>query len=684
MFYKTRLFFKIARIFAMFIVGFVVAFFIALSQVNLETLRGDLLNSLRDSTGLPVEIDGSVSWKFSLRPKVEINDVRIPNADWAKHKNGFTAKKIDVTLNLLSLFRDNPTIQNVKLHEVGVFLEENDKGEYSLAPAEKENNPTKQPRFPFRGLGLGAIEVRDMIVDVSGKKYVLSGFNISHSRNRDSEEYTGWIRSDLKIYPFIISFSEFNEVRKVYPMRVALSTGGEAVVANIALEGKSKMPIDFIIKGNIPDLAPLGKVLGVEFPRLPALSLNLAGGVDHNKLTLRKSSVIIGDSALSIWGNIDWSAKKPHITLNLESDKIDLMEAFPGLYSPGPKWVRPKRPLNIFKDTPLYGQGLMECDMNLTAKVGRLAVYREMEVKNINLMANLRDGHMRFDTRVNFAEGDVHAVADITASQDGMLSVRAAGLGERVYVGEILKSVRENDYISELPANFEFYVEGYGRDLSELVSTTTGPVYVYSVAPGYAHSELIAYMYGTDFLTDLRHSIRDLFRSKKKYDQIKISCASVNLKLRNGRAETEHGVAVETSAINMRLAGNFDFGKETLRVSLISVPVRGLKLSLTGNVINSMEFSGNLAEPDIKISGSAVASKVMSATGIGLLLAPFTGGLGLFAGAGVGWLAGDLIENWLADDNPCKTAMKDGAPARKNDPEWLNTPMAELVGGLIK
>jgi hypothetical protein len=191
-------------------------------------------------------------------------------------------------------------------------------------------------------------------------------------------------------------------------------------------------------------------------------------------------------------------------------------------------------------------------------------------------------------------------------------------------------------------------------------------------------------MYGTDFLTDLRHSIQDLFRSKKKNDQIKISCAAVNIKLRNGKIETENGVAVESNAINLRMAGAFNFGNETLKVSLTSVPVRGLKLSLTGDVINSIEFSGNLAEPDIKISGSAVVGKVASATGIGLLLAPFTGGIGLVAGAGVGWLAGDLIENWLADDHPCKTAMNKGAPAKKGDPEWLNTPMAELVSGLIK
>ena len=85
------------RIVMLFIVGMVVAFVIALSQVNLETLRGNILSILQNATGMPVEIDGAVSWKFSLRPRIELNQVRIPNADWAKHKYAFSAEKIDVT-----------------------------------------------------------------------------------------------------------------------------------------------------------------------------------------------------------------------------------------------------------------------------------------------------------------------------------------------------------------------------------------------------------------------------------------------------------------------------------------------------------------------------------------------------------------------------------------------------------
>ncbi|MDR2413201.1 MAG: AsmA family protein [Rickettsiales bacterium] len=690
MMYKRRFFFKAARIFAMFIIGLIVAVFIALSQVNLETLRNDLVAVMRDSTGLPVEIDGGISWKFSLRPKVELNDIRIPNAEWAENKNFLTAKKVRVTLNLLSLLRAKPTVQNVSVYNADIFIEKNERGEYSISRKLDEKADKKAPadthgKYPFNfDIGLASIEAHNLTANILNSKYSLAGLQVNYNSGRNSEEYTGWLKSDLKVYPFIVSFSEFNSERKVYPVRVALSTGGQALVFNIALEGTSKLPIDFIISGGVPDVSLLGKIFDVRLPKIPLMNLNLAGGFAHKKISLRKSSVMIRNSDLAFSGSIDWSGKIPAIDANIKSHKLNLYEVFPELYNPSSKWVRPNRELNVFKDIPLYGQEFLKYNLSLAADIGDLIVYRELAVKNINIRANLKNANARLDAKVKFAEGDIKAAAEVSINPEGRLDVRAAGIGERIYVGEIMKDIRENDYMSELPSNFEFYAEAGGLNLSELMSTITGPVYVYSVAPGYAHSKLVAYVYGTDFLTDLRHDIQDLFRTKKKYNQITVSCAAVNLKLRNGVISTENGVALESNAINLRAVGDIDFGKERLKASLITVPSRGLKLSITGNVVNSMEFSGNLAEPDIKINGSAVAGKVASATGIGLLLAPFTGGIGLVAGAGVGLLAGDLLENWLADDHPCRTAINHGLAGKKGDPDWLNQPMAELVTRLVK
>ena len=195
--------------------------------------------------------------------------------------------------------------------------------------------------------------------------------------------------------------------------------------------------------------------------------------------------------------------------------------------------------------------------------------------------------------------------------------------------------------------------------------------------------DLVEYMYGGDFLTSLRHNVQDLFTGNKR-DMIEIVNAIVNVKLRDGLIETQNGVSVETRVINMRLAGTLDLGKETIQMSLATVPVRGLKLSLSGNLVNAMQISGNLAEPDFKISSAAVAGKVGSAVGIGLLLSPLTGGLSIAGGLLAGVLAGDLLEGWLADDNPYQTAMKNGAPRKRDDPDWMNRSVQELSNSLFK
>ena len=116
-------FFPILRMIALIVAGLAVALVVALSQVNLDTLRSSIVAVLQDATGMPVQVDGGVSWKLSLRPRIELNDVRIANADWAKNKYAYSADKIDVRLNLVSLFHDRPTIQNIKMYDVKVNID---------------------------------------------------------------------------------------------------------------------------------------------------------------------------------------------------------------------------------------------------------------------------------------------------------------------------------------------------------------------------------------------------------------------------------------------------------------------------------------------------------------------------------------------------------------------------------
>ncbi len=684
---RKSLFFPMLRILGLMVVGLGVAIVVTLSQINLESLRGNVLAILRDSTGLPIEIDGAVSWKFSLRPYVELNQVRVANENWAKNKDAFTADKIDVRLNLLSLFRDRPTIQNVKVYNAKINLEKNSDGKYSVASLAKKVETVKNDvemvpeLYPFKDAGLGGVEVKNLVANIFGERYSLDGFNIRLMPHKPGREYSGWVKTDDNLFPFIVQLSEYNVERKIYPVQVALSTGGDALIANVALEGTSKVPIDFVVRGDIPNPMAIGKIFGFDLSDVPALRLNLVGGYDREKIVLRKSSVRVNKTEFTISGDWDWSSRAGAINLNLYSPNVALIDLFPDLYAG--KTKKSAKELNVFKDTPLFGKYLRGRTAKLHVNFGKFVMYRDLNLSDMKLDVDLRDNRARIDIDTSMAGGDIRVAIDADIDKGGRIWLQSGAVGKHIVVGKILKEVDKTDFLSDLPMNFEFYVRANGENLSQIMQTITGPVQVYSDGAGYAHSAMVAYMYGTDFLTSLRHSVQDLFSSEKKYNQIKISCVAVNAKLRDGVIETQNGVAVETNAINIRLAGVLNLGDEEMKLALTTVPVRGIKLSLMGNVVNSIELTGSLAEPDIRISGAAMAGKVASATGLGLLLAPFTGGVGLVAGTGIGLVAGDLLENWLADGKPCETAMKRGAPLYRDDPEWLGEPTEDLINSVL-
>ncbi len=230
---KQSRFLKIFRIIGLFLGVMVVALSVALSQVNLETLRGNILNIMRDATGLNIEIDGAISWVFSLRPKIELNNVRIKNAEWSKIEYGFDADRIDVTLNLVSLLRNHPTIQNISINDAKISLEKNDVGELSIQPFDAEDNvsdgatPEKiksQPKFPFKKPGLASVDIHNLNVNIDGDKYVVPNFQVRYMLRHGKREYTGWLKDGIKIFPFIVSFSEYNSERKVYPVSVAFTS----------------------------------------------------------------------------------------------------------------------------------------------------------------------------------------------------------------------------------------------------------------------------------------------------------------------------------------------------------------------------------------------------------------------------------------------------------------------------
>jgi len=696
--YGARILFILRAFFLLFI-GFVIALVIALAQIDLESLRGELTAGLRFATGLPVEIKGDVAWRFSLRPRAMLSDVRIPNAEWAENPDGVRVESVVVTLDLLSIFGGRPAVSELRLINMQMFLEENVRGQLSIEMNRDQESPfvllpasenrESADRFPFDlNFGFETIElVNPHIVYIrpdGTRNWSLTHARIRYRMHGTSIEYSGSVEKDKIETSFVISFSELDADRRVYPVRIAVVGRPARLVAHGALEMTSRIPIDFVITGTVNDFKKIGALLNMDFPEIPRFDLNINGGMDYSKLIVRRSSLKSGNNDLHVSGEFDWRGAVPSVTANIRSNNINLKQVAPDIYRPEyPPWVRPDyRELNVFKDTPLYPELMRIANVNLSLDLKNLVVYRELAVRDAIASATLQNGVLSVHAVAEMGGGEVRGAVR-GREEDGVIYASAAGRGHGIVVGDLLTELRTHNFLTGLPGGFEFYLESSGSDLSALMSNMNGRVVGTSTGRGRALNDAIDFLYGRDLLTTLRTNVTNVVR-RNNTEIVRINCAAGNLKIRNGRTETERGIAVETSEVNIRGQGYVDLGQERLQASMVTTPVRGLKISVSGNVVNSMEFRGNLAEPDLIVSRAAIVNRAVTATGLGLILAPFTGGLSLAAGAGVGLLTSDMLANWLADDHPCQTALSDrGAPSRRGDPAFMTRPLNEVVDEFI-
>ncbi len=663
---------------------------IALSQLDLENFRDELVAQTKNQTGLNVQIDGTVSWRLSLRPKIILNDIKIANADWAKNKNGLTADQLIVTLNLFSLFTSSPSVEELQLISTKLFLEMDKSGKYSMEITTQKDSKTEEkiehPRYPLDPLS----EIRYLYLDRPEITYITpdkkwsfkpTTVRISHAENRSNMEYKGYLMYNQELYPFHIVMEKLDRDRGVYPLRIQLDNSDINFVAHLALEKTSLMPIDFNITGELDRIEIHLGYLGINgIPDITPLKFSMNAGLDHNKLTINKLKITGYKNDVNAKLIYDWSKKKPTLSGSITSNSIDLGLLFPKLYGhPDPEKPSPDRPLNVFMDTPIYPELLALMDANISADVKNLRIYRLMDVKNIKTNISLENNNLKLIAQSDFASGSLMAAVNGSLNRDGKsLSASASGIGTHIMAGEILASIHHADVLSGMPGDFQFYFTANGHDLSSLMSSVTGSIRIYSTDRGIAHDASFLFM-GQDFLTSVQKNVKDIFVDSKNKNDVRVQCSAINLKIRNGYVETKRGIAVESNLVNILGEGYVDLGREKLQAAMVTTPSKGLKLSLSGQIVDMMEVKGSIAEPTISVNQSGILNKTLTSTAAGLALVPLTGGISIAATAGLGLVAGTFLSSWLTDEHPCQTALQSGAPSHDDDPEFMYRPVDDLA-----
>ncbi len=670
--------FRITRLVFFLFFIFLAILIITISQQDMEFFRDKFIKTAESTLGANVEINGKMSWKLSLKPKIVLNDVVLKQTKNTNETFILKSDRITVTIKLLSLIKRNPIISEIKFENSDIYYK-------NIQAKTTKNKQTfdknyEISQFPFQlNFHIRAIEFINTKINYVTKTDNLT-FNpdilyFSIIKNKHFIQSRGYINYKENMYPFSIKLMEYDG--KNYPLFVQIYNKNLQLKSELNLDAIKLTPNDYKFSLDLKNLDKQMAYFGID-DIIPLIPMNItSNGVINDKyIDIKSLKIDAGNNDLNATAFIDMKKKKPEISLKIKSTRISLDEVFPSLYGVNyPPTPDPTdRPLNAFKDTPMYSEYIFDLvNLGIQIDVKKLIMYRRMEATNISLKASLYDGVFNLATSNDFYKGHIETAvwARYISKEAGFTSI-STSRGRDIYPGLILNSMNYYKTLVGLPSDFEFYFTANGGNLEQFMSSIDGAIHVYSTAPGTAF-DATKYIFGSDFLTNIQSKITGIIKDNSDEKNQEIECAVVNLKVRDGISKTKKGIAVQTNMVNMLGIGEIDFVKETLNASLVSTPNKGLKISLSGNVLDVLEISGNLSDPTIKLNQSGVINKTLTAGITGAALAPLTGGLSFLALAGLGFATETVLSSWLSDENPCLTATKEGAPIEPTDPQFMKT-----------
>src|ERR1700693_2416604 len=91
-------------------------------------LRGPIASYFGHQLGRPVAIAGDLNVKLGWTPRIQVDDVSIGNAPWSKDPQMVHVQRMNLRVELLSLFAGAPVVPAIQMVEPQILLEKDRDG----------------------------------------------------------------------------------------------------------------------------------------------------------------------------------------------------------------------------------------------------------------------------------------------------------------------------------------------------------------------------------------------------------------------------------------------------------------------------------------------------------------------------------------------------------------------------
>jgi uncharacterized protein involved in outer membrane biogenesis len=603
-------------------------------------LKPRIAAAIQQATGRDVALDGPIRLGLSLRPTLQVNDVKLANAPGFAPAAMATLDRLDLQLALLPLLHRHIEIEQLALVHPVIALridaEGHDNWHFGPAPApaqpatETASAPAARPttlRIETMSIVNGAITFTDSRTDAA-----FGADAVQLTATQDDPD--GPIHLDATGTDQAVSLAVLGDIGRPHDQFMPIALTLKAAGASLAVKGTAPR---FAVSGDIPDLAALSPLAGRALPMLHDVSFRTDiappnGGTFANGIVLSGLRIgaptgdLTGDATVTLAASVAIHAMLTGRNLDPAAliaalpvpQKAPLPAPAPVAAAPAPVAAAPAAPPHPAPSAPVPAPVLtisdralpfavmprLDADVMLTlldTKVG------EAVIKSANTHAVLHAGHLLLDpVAIDAPSGHIDATAMADASGAATITLRAPALS----IQPLLSAFDQPDGVigtMEVRAN----LHSAGATPHALVAGMDGSVGL-ALANGEIDNRLLVAL-----LSRIAPEA-GLLDLAGKPGRSALRCVALRADVTHGVGDL-HALLLDTVPLRLTGGGTFDLGQETLALHLLPLARIGATgLSVPVNIRGT--FRAPRAAVDAASTGKGLGGIVMGALGADRLI----------------------------------------------------------------
>lgn len=143
------------------IVVIVIGVIVAVSFIDVNQYKGDVIQLVKEKTGRDFEVGGEFKMAISLFPTVVVDDVKFGNAEWGSKPDMLKVGHFEVEVALLPLLSKNIQVNRILLDSPEILLETNKQGQgnWVIGPAQAEEKAEKPADTAVPALNVSEVHI---------------------------------------------------------------------------------------------------------------------------------------------------------------------------------------------------------------------------------------------------------------------------------------------------------------------------------------------------------------------------------------------------------------------------------------------------------------------------------------------------------------------------------------------